>query len=75
MFQIKRGEIQIGQKEKSFYSKGGEALAQVAQRGGGCPIPGDIQGWAGQGPEHLMELWVFLFIAGELEQIAFKGPF
>ena len=34
-------------KEKLFYSKGGEALAQVAQRGGGCPIPGDTQGQAG----------------------------
>ena len=26
---------------------GSEALAQVAQRGGGCPIPGDSQGQAG----------------------------
>jgi len=34
-----------------FYTKGGEALAQVAQRGGGCPIPGDTQGQAGQGSE------------------------
>ena len=34
-----------------FYSKGGEALAQVAQRGGGCPIPGDTQGQAGWGSE------------------------
>jgi len=34
----------------------GEAVAQVAQTGGGCPIPGDIQGQAGWGSEHLMEL-------------------
>ena len=28
-------------------------LAQVAQRGGGCPVPGDAQGQAGRGSEHL----------------------
>ena len=27
------------------------------------------------GSEHLMELWVFLFVAEELDQVAFKGPF
>jgi len=32
-----------------FYSKGSEALEQVAQRGGECPIPGDIQGQVGWG--------------------------
>ena len=32
---------------KVFCSKGGEALEQVAQRCGGYPIPGDIQGQAG----------------------------
>ena len=52
-----------GQGEKVFYTKGGKALAQVAQRGGGCPVLGDTQGQAGRGPEHLMELWVSLFIA------------
>jgi len=34
-----------------FYAKGGEALAQVAEIGGGCPIPGDTQGQAGWGSE------------------------
>ena len=29
------------------YVKGGDALEQVAQKGGECPIPGDIQGQAG----------------------------
>jgi len=42
-----------GCREEIFYSKGSEALAQVAQRGVGCPIPGDTQGQAGQGSEHL----------------------
>jgi len=31
-------------------------MAQVAQIGGGCPTPGDIQGQAGWGSELLMEL-------------------
>jgi len=48
---------------------------KVAQRGGGCPVPADSQGQAGRGSEHLMELSVSLFIAGELDQMAFKGPF
>jgi len=33
-----------------------EALAQFAQKGGGFPNPGDTQGQAGWGSEHLMEL-------------------
>ena len=43
-----------------FYSKGGEALAQVAWRGSGCPVLGDSQGRAEWGSEHLMELQVSL---------------
>jgi len=35
---------------RSFYGKGGKAQGQVAQRGGGCPTPKDIQGQAGQVP-------------------------
>jgi len=34
-----------------FYNQGGEALAQVAHGGGGCPIPGDTQGQAGWGSQ------------------------
>ena len=33
-------------------SRGGETLEQVAQRDGGCPIPGSTQGSARWGPEH-----------------------
>ena len=36
-----------------FYSEGGEALGQVAQRCGGCPIPGDIHDQDGQGSGQL----------------------
>jgi len=37
--------------EYIFYNQGCETLAQVAQRGGRCPIPGNIQGQVGQGSE------------------------
>ena len=43
--------IQTGYKEVVFHKKGDEALAQVALRGGGCPIPGDAQDQTGQGCE------------------------
>jgi len=35
-----------------FYNEGGGTLAQVAQRGGQCPIPGNVQGQVGRGSEH-----------------------
>jgi len=44
-----------------------EARAQVAQRDGGCPIPGDIQGEAGKGSEQPDVAVVSLFIAGGLD--------
>lgn len=34
--------------EKSFYGKGDEALEQVAHKGGGCYIYGNVQGQAGR---------------------------
>ena len=68
------GQIQIGYKKEVFYNKGGEALEQVAQSGGGCSIPGDIQDQAGWGPEQLGLVVMSPFIAGELGQMAFKGP-
>jgi len=34
---------QTGSSEHCFYNKDGETLAQVAQRGGGCLIPGNTQ--------------------------------
>ena len=51
-----------------IYNEGSEALAQVAQSGGGCPIPADIQGQAGPGSECLIS-------TGQLDQMAFKGPY
>jgi len=37
--------------KKFFYDEGGETLAQVAQIGGRCPIPGNIPGQIGRGSE------------------------
>ncbi|KAK4825069.1 hypothetical protein QYF61_023073 [Mycteria americana] len=34
-----------------FYAAGGETLAQVAPRGGRCPVPGNIPGQVGRGSE------------------------
>jgi len=38
-------------KKEILYCEHGETLDQVAQRGGRCPIPRNIQGQAGQGSE------------------------
>lgn len=39
---IKRFFFVIKDTKKKQYDKGNEGLAQVAQRDGGCSIPGDI---------------------------------
>ena len=44
----------IGYMEEVFYSEGGEALEQVAQRRDGCPTHEDIQGqaeWVSEQPD------------------------
>lgn len=38
--------------EEDFYSEGRKTLEPVAQRGGGYPIPGNIQGQVAWGFEH-----------------------
>ena len=38
-------------KEEIFCKEGGETLTQIAQRGGRCLNPGNIQGEAGWGSE------------------------
>jgi len=58
-----------------LYCESATVLCQPAQRGGGYPISKDTQGQARWGCEHLMELWVSLFIAGESYQMGFKGYF
>jgi len=39
-------------KEEILPCEGGEALAQVAQRSCGCPLPGSVQGQVGWSFEH-----------------------
>jgi len=53
-YKLKERRFRLHIKKKFFYSKAGAALAQVAQRGSGCPIPGDTPGQAGWGSEHLI---------------------
>jgi len=38
-------------QEEIFYNEDGDTLAQVAQRGGRCLVPGNIQGQVGWGSE------------------------
>jgi len=45
------GKIEVEFMEEVVYNRCDEALAQVAQRGGGCPIPGSTQDQAGQSSE------------------------
>ena len=51
-------------------AKGGEAQEQVAHRGGGCPIHGNVQGQAGQGSEQ----HDLTADTAELDQMTFKDP-
>jgi len=44
-FKLKVGRFRLDIRKIFF--KDGEAVAQAAQRGGGCSIPGDSQGQAG----------------------------
>ena len=53
----------------------GEALEQVSLTGGRSFISGDTQSQAGWGTDHLIQLQVSLFIAGELDYMTFEGHF
>jgi len=46
-FKLREGRY----KEDIFYHKGGETVEQVAQRGSGGPISGNIQGQVGWGSD------------------------
>lgn len=44
-FKPKKNQFRLAPR-KTFYNKGEKILAQVAQRSGRCPMPGNIQGQA-----------------------------
>jgi len=50
-FRLEEGRFGVDTRTKFCFCKSSEA--RVAQRGGGCPIPGDTQGQDGRGYEHL----------------------
>ena len=49
--EAERLEISIQYKKDIVYCEGGEALAEVAQRSCGCPLPGHVQTQVGRGLE------------------------
>lgn len=57
---------------RSCHYESGGTLAQIAQGGGGCPVPANIQGQAGQGfePPDLVEDAPTL----ALDEMTFRGP-
>jgi len=58
-----------------LYTEAGESLAQVAQKGGGCPIPGKAQGQVGQGSEWPHPVEDVPAHCRGLDWMASKGPF
>ena len=60
--------------QETLHEEGGEALGQAAQRGSGGPIPGNAQGQAGGGSEHLVWCKASLLAAGGSGQAALEGP-
>jgi len=50
-FKLKESRFRLDIRKNLFYDEGGETLERVAQRGGRCPIPGNIQGQAEWGSD------------------------
>ena len=50
-FKLREGRFRLDHKEEICHNEGGETLEQVSQRGGRCPIPGNIQDHVGWGSE------------------------
>jgi len=73
-FKLKESRFRLDIR-KIFCWEGGVALAQVAQRSGGCPLPGSVQGQAGWGSEHPSPVEGSLPMAGGLELCDLQSPF
>jgi len=52
-FKLREGRFRLDIRKKFFYHEGDETLEQIAQRGSGGPIPGNLQGHVGRGSEQL----------------------
>jgi len=50
-FKLREGRFRQDVRQNFFYNKDGETPEQVAQRGSGGPMPGNIQGQVGRGSE------------------------
>jgi len=50
-----------------YYTEGGETLEQIAQRGGKCPIPGNIHVRLDGDLSNLIQLKICRFIVGGLD--------
>lgn len=62
--------------EEVSHSEGDKTLAQVGQRGCGCPVPRNVQGHLGWGLEQPGRVKVSLYKAGEgCNEIIYKGLF
>lgn len=59
-----RAQIQTEHKE-DYFDGSGDTQEQIAQRGGGCPVPGNIRGNSAWGS-------VEDITAGELDQMTLK---
>lgn len=71
---LKQKKVDLDQMyEEMFHNEDGETWEQIAQRGGLCPIPRNIQGQAGEGSEQLTELITSLLVPWGLDQLTFKG--
>lgn len=61
-------------KEETFCSEDGETLLQVPQRGGKCPISGNVPGQVGQATDQANLVDVPVCCRG-IGLEGFKGPF
>ncbi|PKU34471.1 pol- hypothetical protein [Limosa lapponica baueri] len=72
---LKDGRFRLDIRKKFVYDEGGETLAQVNQRGGRCPIPGNIQGQVGWGSEQPDLVEDVPAHCRGLDWMTFKGSF